>query len=578
MKVRYPKLDFILMTVFIFYACVLNDPEYNLDFDRVQSAPRSLTATPVDLFSIKITWALFDTSLIEKVVIYRGVESSSDRSQQFDFSKYVTITLSDSDQNDGEFYSFLDMNVELGRNYYYYLTSQSGELESLVTDTTSCEFIIEPPSIAVSVDGDLGNIIRQTINLDNYGFDALILTRTSNIDTILNVIEDLPSNGVININDTIQYSLTDTLLEFEGRRLFGYKDIQPNIKYSYQIKGSTQLDTSRRYTQASANSDISITLPTPLVIESAAKSSESVRMYMPDFEMQSYDSAFVYRIEGERTVFDLSYPISALSRFTNLEGETLIFFDMHTSESFLGKVVLWNEFAQSICSNELDSQDTLQFNPLQLGGFNLVEDGYLNPGCVGEDCEAGSYPIPRFYLATFETTNLDIHQWPPEPGEMPIEALSWQVAQDFCQSFSDLVPGYEFSLPSEAEWEYAAKYNVMNATNYSYPWGEFLDIYHANYGNSNDGVVGVGSYPYSSASGQYDMAGNAFEWVMDGYSAEFAPDTTTVYDDNFRMIRGGGYWSGPSNVTTVSREFLPIDASVAGVGFRVKLNFDGVNR
>ena len=62
---------------------------------------------------------------------------------------------------------------------------------------------------------------------------------------------------------------------------------------------------------------------------------------------------------------------------------------------------------------------------------------------------------------------------------------------------------------------------------------------------------------------------------MDGYSEIFAPDSVMPVDENYKMIRGGGYWSNPEDVRTVSREFLPVSASIPGVGFRVKMMMDG---
>ena len=552
--------------------CSLNEPDYNLDFGRSETAPKGVFAMPIDLFSIEIVWSVDELDHIEKFIIYRFASLSEASATPFE--QIQTLSIDDIQPGNQGKYSFVDSNVVPGRYYYYQITAQYGKNESLVSVTALCHFVIPPPTIETSIEGSQGNILRQRIEFSDSGFDALELSRFSASDTLIREIEQTVSSGEFILDDTLQFSFADTISKFQNRALFEYENIIPNNSYTYQVRGITYQDTTRRSTSYSDGNEVSILLDYPSSMESMPLSSESARIYLSDFEIQPYDSILIYSASDNYFVYEQALSISDMHRIKNLGGEELIVFDFYVSDPLDIRVVFWNEYAHSY-SIINDSISTIPVMPLGISGFRLIEEGYLNPGCHGVDCSEGIFPIEKYYLATYETTNIETEQWPPNPGEMPLENISWQDALIFCSDLSLAFPGYSFTLPSEAEWEYAAKFNPEGMVNATYPWGEILDIYHANYGNAEAGVIGVGSYAYTCHFGLYDMAGNAFEWVMDGYSEEFNPGSATSIDENYKMIRGGGYWSNPEDVRTISREFLPVSASIAGVGFRVKMTMDG---
>jgi formylglycine-generating enzyme required for sulfatase activity len=155
--------------------------------------------------------------------------------------------------------------------------------------------------------------------------------------------------------------------------------------------------------------------------------------------------------------------------------------------------------------------------------------------------------------------------------EHPVNCVNWEEASVFCA----WVGG---RLPSEAEWEYAARSAGQNIT---YPWGEteptceVAVMYEETYG------CGLGTYSMEVCSkpagttdqGLCDMAGNVWEWVRDWYHSSYdgAPADGSAWEDqegDSRVARGGSFYSGAFNLRTAVRlSFNPLTGR-PHVGFR----------
>ncbi|WP_409523213.1 SUMF1/EgtB/PvdO family nonheme iron enzyme [Nitrincola sp. MINF-07-Sa-05] len=161
-------------------------------------------------------------------------------------------------------------------------------------------------------------------------------------------------------------------------------------------------------------------------------------------------------------------------------------------------------------------------------------------------------------------------------GSRPVINVSWHDAVAYTHWLSRQT-GHSYRLPTEAEWEYAAR----AGTETSYWWGnELLDGYAVcdECGSEWDGerTAPVGQFP-ANAWGLFDMHGNVDEWVQDCYEDSYigAPDDGSARINagcTHQVMRGGSWFDIPRLIRASSRYRHPANASRNTWGFRVALD------
>jgi hypothetical protein len=173
-----------------------------------------------------------------------------------------------------------------------------------------------------------------------------------------------------------------------------------------------------------------------------------------------------------------------------------------------------------------------------MGGTYFNDTQPVLSTCVRSPFWIDKYEVTNSVFARFKGVAAQTSYWPDE--NRPREQITWIEARDFCK-----LRGTETRLPTELEWEYAAR----GPSNWIYPWGDSKDL---------DNVVGlnkpkqqtadVGSHSLGrSWVGAEDMAGNVWEWTSTRYRSYpyNATDGREARDietnSNFYTVRGGGW-------------------------------------
>lgn len=159
--------------------------------------------------------------------------------------------------------------------------------------------------------------------------------------------------------------------------------------------------------------------------------------------------------------------------------------------------------------------------------------------------------------------------WFSECGDAcPVERVGWNVIQEFIERLNERYPDRNYRLPTEAEWEYAARAGTTG----DYGGTGVLDEmgwYRDNSGNRTHPVA----LKQPNAWGLYDMHGNVWEWVEDWYApytAEPKTDPTGPETGHFKVRRGGSYARDARQVRAAYRDIYT--ASTGGLlqsGFRL---------
>lgn len=228
--------------------------------------------------------------------------------------------------------------------------------------------------------------------------------------------------------------------------------------------------------------------------------------------------------------------------------------------------------------NNAATKPQTKVNPKDGLEYVLVLRGEFQMGCVPGNVGCTSDEKPRhrvviskdFWLGRTEVTQLaygKVMRTKPvcrfRGANRPMESVSWAIASRYCATVGG-------RLPTEAEWEYAARGGMEGLR---YPWGDEISKQEANYAASREeGTVSVGSYPPNPV-GLSDMAGNVWEWVADWYGKGYYA-ISPILDPNgpstgrYRIARGGAWINGPDQLRASHRLPIPAEKRAPDLGFR----------
>ena len=208
----------------------------------------------------------------------------------------------------------------------------------------------------------------------------------------------------------------------------------------------------------------------------------------------------------------------------------------------------------------------------------------LHKVTLTQDYWLGKFPVTQ---AQFQA----IREYNPSHfcgSKRPVEKVDWDCAREFCvrlnKKFKDKLPeGYQFDLPTEAQWEYACRAGTTTA----YFWGNSCNGTEANCdGNYPCGTTAKGPYLEQTTDvgtyepndwGFYDMHGNVWEWCRDWYRDwhgsydGVAIDPVGPSSGSYRVFRGGNWHGSARDCRSARRSYSSPDYRDYNLGFRLAL-------
>ncbi|MBO7092620.1 MAG: SUMF1/EgtB/PvdO family nonheme iron enzyme, partial [Victivallales bacterium] len=195
----------------------------------------------------------------------------------------------------------------------------------------------------------------------------------------------------------------------------------------------------------------------------------------------------------------------------------------------------------------------------------------------------------KFWMGRYEITQ---KQWQAVMGnnpsnfkfdENPVEGITWNEAMKFCEKLNEMaadsIPdGYKITLPTEAQWEFAAR-GGKRTKYYPYSGSDIIDDVAWHSENSNVRTQPVGM-KFANELGLYDMTGNVWEWCLDACEWENKVMTDTYRDGvvdpistkgELHIIRGGGWLSSPKNCRIANRLCCDTNFKIYNLGLRIVL-------
>ncbi len=244
----------------------------------------------------------------------------------------------------------------------------------------------------------------------------------------------------------------------------------------------------------------------------------------------------------------------------------------------------------------INESEEWSFTVMNLPDMVYVPAGSFQMGRVGVAEPVHTVTLDAFYIGKYEVTQqeyLSVMGTNPSyfaNSGRPVEQVSWYDAVAFCNALS-LEAGYDpcyiiagenticdftasgYRLPTEAEWEYAAR-GATNDPDYIYAGSDTIGDVAWYDGNSGSQTHPVGEKDFNGI-GTHDQTGNVYEWCWDWYgpySEVLENNPTGSESGTLRIKRGGAYSSNPSLHYVSKRTYQAPDTIYCNLGLRVVRN------
>jgi len=264
------------------------------------------------------------------------------------------------------------------------------------------------------------------------------------------------------------------------------------------------------------------------------------------------------------------------------EGQTASISGSLTSSASSSNANVLSSGSSSLSDNTLTipvkNGISIEMVKVEVGSFNMGATPEMQAPYEVEKPVHRVTLTNNYYIGKYEVTQA---LWQAVMGsnpsyfkgdDLPVEQVSWNDCQDFISKLNAMT-GKRFRLPSEAEWEYAAR-GGKKSRGYQYSGSNTLGDVAWYEGNSGSKTHAVGT-KQPNELGIYDMTGNVYEWCQDWYgSYSSSPQTNPIgaVSGSRRVRRGGGWCSSASYCRSSYRYNCAPDGRYVDIGFRLVLS------
>ncbi|MBD5319776.1 MAG: formylglycine-generating enzyme family protein [Bacteroides sp.] len=257
-------------------------------------------------------------------------------------------------------------------------------------------------------------------------------------------------------------------------------------------------------------------------------------------------------------------------RFAQLRKEL----DALKSEIAASKTNTAPSTSQQTQNTERFTVKGVTFEMVRVDGGSFMMGSYNSNS---EERPVHSETVGTFYIGKTEVTQA---LWTAVMGSnpsrhkgqnLPVETVSWNECQEFINRLNSIT-GRNFRLPTEAEWEYAAR-GGNRSSSYVYSGSNNLQSVGWHKDNSGNSTHLVGS-KLDNELGLYDMSGNVLEWTSDLWSDNYSSYRKGGYSGSNRVIRGGSYLNDAEFCRSAHRNLNGSGGRYKNLGFRLALSAD----
>ena len=218
--------------------------------------------------------------------------------------------------------------------------------------------------------------------------------------------------------------------------------------------------------------------------------------------------------------------------------------------------------------------------------FVAVKGGCFKMGDTFGDGQNDEKPVHEVCVSDYSIGKYEVTQgqWQKVMGsnpssfsscgdDCPVENVSWDDVQGFLRKLNERRGGSvtrPYRLPTEAEWEYAAR---SGGKQEKFSGSNDIDAV-AWYGSNSGSKTHLVGRKQANGLGLYDMSGNVWEWVNDRYDSDYYgesprdnPSGSTL--DSYRVFRGGGWYNDPARVRASLRSYIALGLRYDNLGFRL---------